>query len=221
MLRRYMCLITRNDGLDTAIPLINDPSILKAYKKKLDTVWVPQRLDELYHQYADVLFDEVFEKGNNLYVKEDGSIGGDVWNNNKINEINNLIKNIQKRKMQKIAEFGKANGSAHPIEYQMFQLRAQYVGDVVLKPIIAVDEKNFEQIKSKMSPWHAAFYILDGLINGKTTLGRFDNSKEKTILLKNMMKDDDINNDKKKIKVLRREFYNKINNSGEEDPDEI
>lgn len=212
MLQRYMGLIT-DQGLDAAIPLIDDPEALSDYKEQVEEeFW--EEAGEVYHRAAPIVFETIFEKEKNVVINNEGYIAFGGYNST--DEWNKAIKTLRNDMADKIIEFGKSRGAVSSGDYQMFQLRAQVVNPDV-KAIFAMDEKDFEVVRSRMSPYHSAFYILDGMIKGKTELGRFGETKPKQIMVLNKMEDPDV----KKLKKLRREFFDKINRSGEEDPDEI
>lgn len=217
MLKRYRALIT-DQGLDAAIPLMNDPSILKLAKASAEVEY-RKELAEIYSEFARQIFNEVFENNKTIYISDDyikgADFSGGIYNPDP-NSLNGRIESAKQKVTNKVIDAGKADGAVDPREYEMFNLRKRFAGEILLEPMFAMDEKDFEKIRSGMSPWHSAFHILDGMINGKTDLGRFF-SKGREIAVLDKMESSDV----KKLKKLRRVFFDKINRTGEDDPDEI
>lgn len=218
MLRRYTALIT-DQGMDTAIPLMDDPQVLEDAKVEAEKEYW-QEVYKIYSDFKHQIFEAVFEKKRSIYIdSKTGMVHGiesSYGYNREPESLTGRFEAAQENKTKKIIDAGKSNGAVDPQEYQMFDLRARFAGNVILRPIFAIDENDFKKLRY-MSGWHSAFHILDGMITGKTELGRFGGQKKETITILNKMSDPDI----KKLKKLRRVFFDKISGNGEDDPDEI
>jgi len=217
MLRRYAALIT-DQGMDAAIPLIDDPDGMREVQAEAEISY-RKKLHYIYLKYGKKIFDSIFLDGRNVYLNPNGKIVGvdfGGWNSSPFDkEVDALIA----AKQQEIIDWGMEIGAADPGSYFGYDMRKKFAGTIEMEPIFAIDEDDFKILRSRMSPWHSAFYILDGMINGKTDLGRFNETKKKTTIVLNQMVDGKF--DLKKMKKLRRVFFDKISGSGEEDDDII
>jgi hypothetical protein len=97
-----------------------------------------------------------------------------------------------------------------------FMIRGKILGSDLLGTVRFTMEEADELLMMR-NPYNA-FYLMDGLINNKTELGRWNEGPKKKILIFNNNESDII----KKIKAWRRKFYTDIlNDQGEEDSDVI
>jgi len=209
MLKKYMALIT-NQGMDAAIPLANKSPV--ELRKKMYAK-AKQDVEKLYSNYAKTIFYALWETGKTISIDEKGYVRIDGY---MIKDLSNEIDTIYKEVDNAFVKATMDDGAANPHAYSMFHLRAQVAGDVKLKAIFAIDENDFKILRNIDSEM-AAFYILDGMIRETTDFGRFGEQKKKRVFMLNKM----IEDNKSKLKSLRREFFNRITSVGEEDDDDI
>ncbi len=204
-----MALIT-SQGMDAAIPMSNESPV--ELRKKLHAK-ARQDVEKLYSGHAKAIFNALWEKGKTISIDEKGYIR---INGYMFTDLSKEIDTLYKEANDAVIQAAMDDGAVAPQAYSMFQLRARFAGDVKLKAIFAIDEDDFEILRG-INGEIAAFYILDGMIKETTNFGRFGEQKKKRVFILNKMAEDD----KSKLKSLRREFFNRITSAGEEEDDDI
>jgi hypothetical protein len=238
MMQGYMAHIT-NRGIDSVIK-----TVLQIEGEEFDVHenFKLEQRREIIRQILGKLSKETLEILSTLIVSDYGTYKGKTFmdaivdnatNNDSLTgllkdhwKLNDALRNIKKE--QELINFRNSlndmvdkkaveeYGATDRMNVMMFMLRAQTFGNDLLGTIRFAMEDKDELIMMK-NPY-SAFYLLDGLINGETTLGRWGEQSKKTILIFNINEDDIT----KKMKNWRRKFYSDIlSDQGEEDPDVI
>jgi hypothetical protein len=213
MLQRYLGLITV-DGLDITIPIsdgLEDEEKEELYRKAYNKVY------KLYSKYGKQIFDKVFNENQSIIIRADPLDGGIYYG---LDDLNKEIGDIRENLGNELIKIAKDHGHAGIEAQNIFNMREKYAAKPSYRVYFAMDDKDFQTIKNSV---YNAFYLLDGMINGETKYGRFnDSSKPKTILiLDKTTGDEKLKIDKAKLKKWRRIFYDKIQAENEEDPDEL